>query len=134
MKSIQIIPVQYLHQAWEKCGYMIENAMAHAKGECTSDQLKVFLVNGQHQLMVFLEDTEIVGAVEFMYDDSPNARTFYINALGGTTCIEHMEQMYEFAKAMGCTVVRFCCRDSVARLCRQKYGFDNIYNMMERKL
>lgn len=48
MKSIQIIPVEYLHQAWEKCGHMIESATAHGIGECTADQLKVYLVNGQH--------------------------------------------------------------------------------------
>lgn len=84
--------------------------------------------------MVFLEDKEIVGAVDFMFEDAPNARTFYINALGGKTCKEHMEQMFEFARVMGGTVVRACSRESVARLCRQRYGFENIYIMMERKL
>jgi hypothetical protein len=134
MKTIQIVPIEFIHQAWEKCGYMVENAMAHAKGECTAEQLKVLLVQGQHHLMLFLEDKDIVGAVEFMYDDSPNARLFYINALGGKTCKEHMDQMYAFAKSMGCTAVRFCCRESVARLSKQKYDFESIYTMMERKL
>lgn len=134
MNSVQIVPIQYISQAWEKCGSMIEAAMAHAKGECTAEQLKVFLVQGQHHLMVFLEDSEIVGAVEFMYDDTPNDRIFYINAIGGKTTKEHTEQMFQFAKANGCTTVRGCARESVARLWRQKYDFESIYIMVEKRL
>ena len=44
MNTIAIVPLEFVHQAWEKCGSMIEAAMAHAKGECTAEQLKVFLV------------------------------------------------------------------------------------------
>ena len=132
--TIQIVPIQFISQAWEKCGSMIEAAMAHAKGECTAEQLKVFLIQGQHHLMLFLEGTEIVGAVEFMYNNSPNDRIFYINAIGGKTTKEHTEQMFNFAKANGCTSVRGCARESVARLWRQKYDFESIYIMVEKRL
>lgn len=134
MKQIQIVPVEFIPQAWEKCGHLIENAMEHAKGECTADQLKVYLIQRQHQLMVFLEDNEIVGAVEFMFDDTPNDRIFYINAIGGKTCKEHTEQMFQFAKANGCTAVRGCARESVARLWKMKYKFEPIYIMVEKRL
>lgn len=134
MKTIQLVPIEFIHKAWEKCGHMIESAMNHAKGECTAEQLKVFLVQGQHQLLVFLEDTEIVGAVEFMFDDTPNDRIFYINAIGGKTTKEHTDQMFAFAKSAGCTAVRGCARESVARLWRQKYDFESIYIMVEKRL
>lgn len=134
MTTIQIVPIQYISQAWEKCGHMIEAAMAHAKGECTAEQLKIYLIQGQHELMVFLEGTEIVGAVEFMYNNTPNDRIFYINAIGGKTTKEHTEQMFQFAKANGCTTVRGCARESVARLWRQKYDFESIYIMVEKRL
>ena len=84
--------------------------------------------------MLFLEGTEIVGAVEFMYNNSPNDRIFYINAIGGKTTKEHTEQMFNFAKANGCTSVRGCARESVARLWRQKYDFESIYIMVEKRL
>ena len=134
MKTIQLVPIEFIHQAWEKCGHLIESAMNHAKGECTAEQLKVYLVQGHHQLMVFLEDNEIVGAVEFMYEDCPNDRVFYINAIGGKTTKEHTEQMFAFAKASGATTVRGCARESVARLWRQKYDFESIYIMVEKRL
>lgn len=134
MKTIQLVPVEFVHQAWEKCGGMIEAAMAHAKGECTADQLKVQLLNGSHQLMVFLEDNEIVGAVEYHFTNCPNDRIFYINAIGGKTSKEHTEQMFQYAKANGATTVRGSARESVARLWRQKYGFESIYIIVEKRL
>ena len=134
MKTIQLVPIEFIHQAWEKCGEFITNAMEHAKGECTAEQLKVFLVQGQHQLLVFLEDNKIVGAVEFMFDDTPNDRIFYINAIGGKTTKEHTDQMFAFAKSAGCSAVRGCARESVARLWRQKYDFESIYIMVEKRL
>lgn len=134
VKTIEIVPREYVHQAWEKCGKFIEDAMEHAKGECTADQLKVRLSDGTHQLMVFLEDKEIVGAVEFSYSAYPNDRVFYINAIGGKTSKEHTEQMFNYAKMTGATTVRGSARESVARLWRQKYGFESIYITVEKRL
>tara|TARA_R110000796_G_scaffold145458_1_gene262066 strand:+ start:1227 stop:1424 length:198 start_codon:yes stop_codon:yes gene_type:complete len=55
MNTITIVPIEFIHQAWEKVGKWVEDAMEHAKGECTADQLKVSLINGSHQLMLFLK-------------------------------------------------------------------------------
>lgn len=133
-KNIYIVPQQFVQKAWEKAGKFIEAGMSHAKGECTAEQLKVFVVLGQHQLMLFLEDTEVVGAVEFAFEDTPNDRIFYINSIGGKTTKEHTEQMFAWARANGATTVRGCARESVARLWRMKYGFESIYIMVEKRL
>jgi hypothetical protein len=134
MKTISIVPVEYIHQAWAKVGKFIEAAMEHAKGECTADQLKVMLTNNQHQLMLFMEDKEPVGAVEFHFSNFPNDRVFYINAIGGKTCQEHTDMMFDFARLHGATTVRGSARESVARLWRQKYGFESIYITVEKRL
>ena len=134
MQSIYLVPPQYIHHAWQKAGKFIEAGMEHAKGECTADQLKVWLIDGSHQLMLFLEDDEVVGAVEFSWQNMPNDRVFYINSIGGKTTIEHTEQMFNWAKAAGATTVRGCARESVARLWRMKYGFESIYIMVEKRL
>jgi hypothetical protein len=131
---IQLVPIEFIHQALQKCGNYIEKAMLHAKGECTYDQLKAQMVNGTQQLLLFLEDTDIVGAVVFHFSNAPNARIFYINAIGGKTTKEHTEQMFQFAKAHGATCVRGSARESVARLWRQKYGFESIYITVEKQL
>lgn len=133
-KTIAVVPPQYIHQAWEKAGKFIEAGMEHAKGECTADQLKVWLIDGSHQLMVFLEDEKVVGAVEFSWQNMPNDRVFYINSIGGKTTKEHTEQMFNWAKMAGATTVRGCARESVARLWRMKYGFESIYIMVEKRL
>jgi hypothetical protein len=134
MKTISIVPVEYIHQAWAKVGKCIEGAMEHAKGECTAEQLKLQVVHGSNQLLVFLEEKEIVGAVVFHYNNTPNARIFYINAIGGKTSKEHTDLMFEYAKQHGATTVRGSARESVARLWRQKYGFESIYITVEKKL
>lgn len=134
MKTIQLIPIEFIHQVWEKHGNFIEEAMAHAKGECTAEQLKALLVIGNHSLLAFMEDSEIVALVEFHFNTSPNARIFFINALGGKTSEEHMELMYNFAKQHGATHIRYACRESVARLSIMRYGFNKIYETVERKL
>lgn len=134
MKTIAIVPIEFIHQAWQKCGHMIEAAMEHAKGECTADQLKVSLINGKHHLMVFMEDKDIVGAVEFNFSNFPNDRVFYINAIGGKTSKEHTEQMFDYAKSQGATTVRGSARESVARLWQMKYGFESIYITVEKRL
>ena len=133
-QTITIVPIEFIHQAWEKVGKWVEDAMEHAKGECTADQLKVSLINGSHQLMLFLKDDIPVGAVEYYFTNYPNDRVFYINATGGTTSKEHTEQMFAYAKQNGATAVRGSARESVARLWRQKYGFESIYITVEKRL
>ena len=35
-KRVEIVPIEFIHQAWEKVGKWVEDAMEHAKGECTA--------------------------------------------------------------------------------------------------
>lgn len=133
-KNIYIVPQQFVQKAWEKAGKFIEAGMEHAKGECNADQLRVYLANGEHTLMLFLEGQEIVGAVEFIIDASPMDRIFYINSLGGKASKEHFGMMYEWAKQNGCTTIRGCVRESMVRYGRMKHGFEPIYTMVEKRL
>lgn len=133
-KRVEIVPIEYVQQIWGQVGHWIDAAMDHAKGECTTDQLRVYLASGTNQLMVYVDDDKIVGAVQFSWNTSPNDRIFYIVAIGGKTSPEHTEQMFNWARSMGATTVRGCARESVARLWRMKYGFDEIYRMVEKRL
>jgi len=42
--------------------------------------------------------------------------------------------MFAYAKQNGATAVRGSARESVARLWRQKYGFESIYITVEKRL
>jgi hypothetical protein len=134
MKTIAIVPIEFVHQAWEKCHHFLEPAFNYAQGDYSVEQAKVYLSQGTHQLLLFLEDSEIVGANIFSINNTPSARVFYIQATGGKTTKEHMDKMFEYAKSIGATKVKACCRKSVARLCRQRYNFKEIYTMIERQL
>lgn len=134
MKSIDVIHANYIAQIWKLVEGYINDAMAHAKGECTADQLKVGLVRQNQFLMVYVDENKIVGAVVFEWNNLPNDRIFYINAIGGKTSKEHTEMMFNWAKSQGATTVRGCARESVARLWRIKYGFNEIYRMVEKRL
>lgn len=132
--SIEIIHPNYLAQIWPKVSEMIDSAMNYAKGEITTDQLKVFLSRGEYQLMVYVDDNKIVGAVVIEWINYPNDRVMFINAIGGKTTKEHVEQMFNWAKANGATSVRGSAHKAVARLWRMKYGFQTIYYTVERRL
>lgn len=119
---------------WGVVGGMVDKAMKYAKGEINTDQVKAFLVNGTYELMVFTEDNKIIGAVVFQLSHYPNDTIFYVVALGGKTTQECASQMFEYAKARGCTTCRGSAHESVARLWRMKYGFECIYYIMEKRL
>ena len=134
MKHIEIVPQSHVHKAWALCGDFVAKAMEHAKGECTTDQLKMQIAQGYNHLMVYLEDNVPVGAVVFYLQQAPNANIFYINAIGGKTSKEHTDQMFDYARTQGCTMVRGSARESVARLWRMKYGFTSPYVTVEKLL
>lgn len=133
-KTIAIVPIEFIHQAWEKCKEFLEPAFDHAHGDYSIDMAKTYLSQEKHKLILFLENETIVGATIFSINISPTANTFYIQATGGKTTKEHMDKMFEYAKTLGATKVKACCRESVARLCRQRYKFKEIYTMIERNL
>lgn len=134
MKQIDIVPINYIAQVWPKVGGFVSDAMAHAKGECNADQLKVQLMQGISQLMIYVDEGEIVGAVVLEWNNAPNDRIMFINAIGGKTSPEHTALMFDWARSQGATTVRGCARESVSRLWRMKYGFNEIYRMVERRL
>lgn len=131
---IELLNPNYLHQLWPVVEPMLAKAMAHAKGEITLEQLKVYLSNGAYQLILFIDGELIIGAVAYEWTIYPNDRCFYILAIGGKTNDECVNQMFSYAKSQGATTVRGSAHKSVARLWRMKYGFETIYYMVEKRL
>jgi hypothetical protein len=134
MRNIYVVPKELIQQAWSKAGHLIHAAMEYSGDGLTTDQVKVYLSLGSYQLLLFIEDEEIVGAVCFRWVDSPNDRTFFVVGLGGKTTKEHAEMMFEYARQNGGTSCKGAARESVARLWRMKYGFNEIYRVVEKKL
>lgn len=132
--NIDIIPANYVAQNWPLVKGMLDKAMQHAKGEITTEQIKVFLTRGEYQLMVYLDDKEIIGAIVIEWINYPNDRVMFINAIGGKTNPECVAKMCDWAKKMGATSIRGSAHESVARLWKMKYGFNTIYYTVEKRL
>jgi hypothetical protein len=132
--SIDIIPPNYVAQMWPKVSNMLEKAMNYAKGEISLEQLKVYLTRGEYQLMIYLQNGEIIGAIVIEWINYPNDRVMFINAIGGKTHADCVEKMYLWAKSLGATAVRGSAHESVARLWKMKYGFNTIYYTVEKRL
>lgn len=132
--SIDIIHPNYIAQKWHLVVDMLDGAMAHAKGEITLDQLKVYLMRGEYLLMVYLDGDKIIGALALEWINYPNDRVLFINAIGGKTNAICVYKMYSWAKANGATSVRGSAHESVARLWKMKYGFETIYYTVEKRL
>ena len=134
MKTIQLVPVEFVHHALNKYGHFIEEALKYSQNDTNIEHFKVFLAQNTYHLMLFMEDNEVVAVCVFQYINTPNFRIFFIQALGGKTTKEHFEHLYNYAKLNGADRVRYSCRDSVARLSKIKHGFSKIYNTVERIL
>lgn len=133
--KIEIVNPSYLHKFWPITESLLSKAMDYSIGEMTLDQLKVYLANGQYGLMFFIDDNEeIVAALVFNWINYPNDRVFYIYAIAGETNTTYFDEVYKFAIAQGATVLRCATRESVARLCKAKFGWNKVCYVMEKRL
>lgn len=132
---IELLNPNYLHQFWPVVEPMLAKADKYSTGEISLEQMKVYLSDGEYKLILFINDENItIGAVIYQWVSYPNERCFYVQAIGGKTNKECVEQMFKFAHSQGATIVRGAARPSVARLWKMKYGFETIFYMVEKRL
>tara|TARA_R110000772_G_scaffold8737_1_gene28916 strand:- start:264 stop:671 length:408 start_codon:yes stop_codon:yes gene_type:complete len=135
MSTIQEIPVDHIQGVWDSVKGYLEKGLSHSGGEYTVDQLKVFLTQGQSTLIVILDDSnKIKGALTVEWNNYPNARIAFMTAIGGATCQESFNMFCEWVKWRGGTAIRGAAFESVARLWKKKFGFENRYITVEKKL
>lgn len=136
MRLEQVNP-NYVCQLWPKVEERLAAALKHAAGECTVDQLKLMLVRGEQTLLVFVEEDEkIAGALTVWFSNLPNMRVAYVTGVGGrgiaNTQVRDLLRQWCFNN--GATHIRGAVRPSVARLCREKLGFEQRYIVVEQPL
>jgi hypothetical protein len=135
MSSIQVVPEQYVYHVWDKVDKYLAKGLQRSGGEYTADQLKVYLTQGINTLIMILNDEgEIKGALTIQWKNFPNDRVAFITAIGGATYPEAWEMFLDWLRQNGCTAIRGAAFESVARLWKQKYGFESRYVMVEKRL
>ena len=135
MTQLYVVPNTHIQQTWDKVEKMLGDAMKHSGGEYDLDQLKVMLVEGRQTLLVTAnEDMSIKCSFTIEWINYPNDRVAFITAIGGKTCTDGWNQFLEWVKRNGGTKVQGAAYESVARLWKKRYGFENRYILVERKL
>lgn len=135
MTQLYLVQNTHIQQTWDKVEKMLGDAMKHSGGEYDLEQLKVMLVEGRQTLLVTAnEDMSIKCSFTIEWINYPNDRVAFITAIGGKTCKDGWNQFLEWVKANGGTKVQGAAYESVARLWKRLYGFENRYILVERKL
>ena len=95
------------------------------------------LVRGEHTLLVVENDEGgVAGAATVVFENYPSARIAFISSVGGRMLAnkEVYAQLVDWCKANGCTKIRGAARESIARLWKQKFGFEQRYIIVEQQL
>lgn len=135
MKLEQVHP-NFVCQVWPHIEAMLTAALEHSGGEYTIEQLQFMLVRGEQILLVAVDDDGIKGAASVTFENYPAARVGFITAIGGRliSSRDMFGQLVEWMKDQGCTKIRGAARESIARLWRQKFGFEQRYIIVEQSL
>jgi len=117
--KIQYVPLEFVNQTWPLVGAFVASALEYAQGDYSLDQAKVRLADGRWTLCVATDDTgAIKGAACIEFYNRPNDRVAFIIALGGHHILNAhcFEQLKDFARSRGATVIEGATRESVAKL------------------
>lgn len=136
MAVIVQVPPSQVVATWPMIEGYLGRALEHAAGEYTLDQLKVFLVEGKHALLISVEEDVITGAAAVVPVNYPNASVAFISAIGGRLIANRIlfGQLCNWCRNQGFTCIRGACFESVARLWKQRFGMGEIYRIVEMKL
>ena len=135
MLKLYVVPNTHIQQTWDKVEKMLGDAMSHSGGEYNLEQLKVMLVEGKQTLLVLADDNmEIKCSSTIEWINYPNDRVAFITAIGGRNSKDGWNQFMEWVKANGGTKIQGAAYESVARLWKKAYGFENRYILVEKRL
>lgn len=134
---LEIVPAQFVYHVWDRVEPFLSKGLARAGGEYNTDQLKVYLVQGEQTLCIFIDDEGTIhGALTVKFINYPNNRIAYVVALGGKAIAERYlwDQFETWMRTQGATKMRGAAFESVARLWRKQFGVQTRYLVVEKDL
>ena len=131
---IEHVHPSHIAAIWPQIEPMLALAMAHSAGEYTLEQLKVYLVTGIQQLLVFVDDEAggICGALTVATEVFPNKCVAFVTSIAGRAIAVdgNFDQFKAWCKSKGFTDIRGAAFEAVARLWR-KFNAKEIYRVVE---
>jgi hypothetical protein len=137
MNTVQIVAPNNVYHVWEDIKEYLNASINVSGGDFTLDQLKLLLVRGEQSLLISVnKNNTINGAMTVEFINSPNARTMFITALGGSGIVndETFSQVETWAKMQGATKASAWAQETQARLYKIKANFNTIRYVVEKDL
>lgn len=137
MSEVQVVPTIYIQQIWDKVEKFLSDALIYSGGEYDVEHLKQYLVQGNQTLLIAVDENKSIhGAATVEWGNYPNERIAFITAIGGKMLAnkEIYKQFENWIKQNGGTMVRGAARESIARLWRRAFQFEQRYIIVEKKL
>lgn len=136
MKQLQIVAPHMVHQVWEVIGPFFEASVNGSVDDCTAEQFKALLANGDQTLFAVIEDEKIIGVFSVIMINEPNHRVAHTTAMGGRGMFsaDSIAQYEVWAKAQGATKIRAWAKEPQARLYRQKMGLNTTMLVVEKTI
>lgn len=137
MNTVQIVAPNNVYYVWEDIKEYLNASINVSGGDFTLDQLKLLLVRGEQSLLISVnKNNKINGAMTVEFINSPNARTMFITALGGSGIVNDktFSQVETWAKMQGATKASAWAQEAQARLYKIKANFNTIRYVVEKDL
>lgn len=123
--KLQYIGIEHINMMWPVIEPFIRKVSDLPDSEYTTDQYKLRLVDGTWQALVFVDDVGLIhGVIVVCFYNRPNSRVGFIVCVGGKLIINHdnWDQLREYMRQNGATVIEGNVRNSVARLWKRLGG------------
>lgn len=133
---LKLVHKNFVSQSWNLVSGFIGDALEFSDDDYSLDQAKVYLTNGQWQLIIALDNLgKIKGCCTVSFLNYPNDRVAFITTIGGKFISDKdiYKEFTELLKAQGATKVQGAARESIARLWR-RLGFKEKYIIVENTL
>ena len=133
--KLQYVPLEWVNQVWPSVESFIAEA-AQFGDDYTVEQIRVYVTQGLWTLCVLTDETGIQGAGTINFFNRPNARVAFVTSVSGKfiTTPEVFEQLKTLVMSKGATEIEGAARESIARLWRQNFGFEEKYRIVGVKL
>ena len=137
MNIVQIVAPNNVYHVWEDIKEYLNASINVSGRDFTIDQLKLLLIRGEQSLLISVnKNNKINGAMTVEFINSPNARTMFITALGGSGIVneETFSQVETWAKMQGATKASAWAQEAQARLYKLKANFNTVRMVVEKDL
>lgn len=131
-----VVPPQHIDRAWMDGACNLAKATRYVAGECTADQLKMRLAYGELTLLTMMQGGAHVAWVAVQFIQHANMRVLHIESLYAPKAFndETFGLVANYARAGGASSIQCAAAEGPKRLYQQKFGFEQVYTIMRRKL